>query len=275
MTKDEALRGPAQAAVNFIEMAQNPNIGAWRYTPGSDSGDTSVVGWQVMALKSAQMAGLAVDTGKLDLVQKWLRSVAKGHYMGLFAYQPYREPSPTMTAVGLLCRQYLGAGKDERFMQEGVEYLMNNMPDADNRDVYSWYYSTQVMHNLVDANWDRWNRQVRRVLIETQCRDQSCATGSWDPERPSPDGWGAKGGRVFMTSLSTLTLEVYYRYLSLYKVSHDPLFEEKQRNGGPGPGFKDDGPLGPGSHSPDRDDSEPIVRHPKSPPTQRGIWSID
>jgi hypothetical protein len=53
------------------------------------------------------------------------------------------------------------------------------------------------------------------------------------------------------------------------------LFEEKQRNGGPGPGFKDDGPLGPGSHSPDRDDSEPIVRHPKSPPTQRGIWSID
>ena len=226
-----------------------------------------------MALKSAQMAGLAVDTGKLDLVQKWLRSVAKGHYMGLFAYQPFREPSPTMTAVGLLCRQYLGAGKDERFMQEGVEYLMNNMPDADNRDVYCWYYSTQVMHNLVDANWDRWNRQVRRVLIETQCRDQSCATGSWDPEHPSPDGWGAKGGRVFMTSLSTLTLEVYYRYLSLYKVSHDPLFEEKDR--GPGPGFKDDGPLGPGSRGPDRDDSEPIVRRPKSPPTQRGIWSID
>ena len=74
----------------------------------------------------------------------------------------------------------------------------------------------------------RWNRQVRRVLIETQCRDGSCANGSWDPEYPGQDAWGAKGGRLFVTSLSALTLEIYYRYLSLYKVSHDPLFEEKQ-----------------------------------------------
>ncbi len=239
-----------------------------------ESGDTSVVGWQVMALKSAQLAGLAVDTGRLELVQKWLRAVAKGHYLGLFAYQPYREPSPTMTSVGLLCRQYLGAGKNERFMQEGVEYLMNNLPEVNGqRDVYYWYYATQVMHNLVDANWDRWNRQVRRVLIESQCRDGSCATGSWDPERPSLDAWGFKGGRLFVTSLSTLTLEIYYRYLSLYKVSHDPLFEEKDRD--PGPGFKADRPPGPGFQGPDRDDSEPVVRRPKPPPAQRGIWSID
>ena len=76
------------------------------------------------------MAGLAVDTGRLELVQKWLRAVAKGHYQGLFAYQPSREPSRTMTAVGLLCRQYLGAGRDEKFMQEGVEYLLNNLPET-------------------------------------------------------------------------------------------------------------------------------------------------
>ena len=271
MTKDETLRLPAQAAVNFIEMAQNPNIGAWRYTPNVESGDTSVVGWQVMALKSAQMAGLAVDTGRLELVQKWLRAVAKGHYMGLFSYQPFREPSPTMTSVGLLCRQYLGAGKDERFMQEGVEYLLNNLPDADQRDTYYWYYATQVMHNLVDRNWDRWNRQVRRVLIETQCRD-GCPTGSWDPQLPSQDAWGAKGGRLFVTSLSTLTLEIYYRYLALYKVSHDPLFEEKNRGG---PGFKTARPPGPGAAGPDGDDSEPVVRQPKPRPSQRGIWSID
>lgn len=57
MTKDESLRGPAQAAVNFIEMAENPDIGALRYTPGLQSGDTSVVGWQVMALKSTRWPG--------------------------------------------------------------------------------------------------------------------------------------------------------------------------------------------------------------------------
>jgi hypothetical protein len=254
-------------------MAQNAG-GAWRYTAGTQSGDTSVVGWQVMALKSAQMAGLAVDTGRLELVQKWLQSVAKGHYLGLFAYQAYREPSPTMTSVGLLCRQYLGAGKDERFMQEGVEYLMNNMPEANGeRDIYYWYYATQVMHNLPGRDWDKWNRQVRRVLIESQCRDGSCATGSWDPERPGLDAWGFKGGRLFMTGLSTLTLEIYYRYLSLYKVSHDPLFEERDRDGGPG--FKEHRPHGPDFQGPDRDDSEPVVRRPKPQPAKPSIWSID
>jgi hypothetical protein len=274
MTKDEALRGPAQAAVNFIEMAQNPSTGAWRYTPGTESGDTSVVGWQVMALKSAQMAGLGVDTGRLELVRKWLQAVAKGHYSGLFAYQPFREPRPSMTAVGLLCHQYLGAGRDERFMHEGVDYMLNNLPDANDRDIYYWYYATQVMHNLMDANWDRWNRQVRRVLIETQCRDGSCATGSWDPQHPSIDSYGFKGGRLFETSLSTLTLEIYYRYLSLYKIPHDPLFQEKDRHDG-GPGFKDHRPAGPGFQDSDPDDSKPVVRQPKPPPPKRGIWSLD
>jgi hypothetical protein len=78
---------------------------------------------------------------------------------------------------------------------------------------------------------------------------------------------------LFLTSLSTLTLEIYYRFLSLYKVSHDPLFEEKDR--GPGPGFKDIRPLGPGGPGPDGDDSEPVVRQPKPAPAKQGIWSID
>ena len=69
-------------------MAQNPNIGGWRYTPGVESGDTSVVGWQVMALKSAQMAGLAVDTGRLELVSNGCGSVRQGPLPG-----PLRLPA--------------------------------------------------------------------------------------------------------------------------------------------------------------------------------------
>ena len=100
---------------------------------------------------------------------------------------------------------------------------MENMPDPKSRDIYYWYYATQVMHNMCDADWDTWNRKMRKLLVETQCKT-GCATGSWDPIVPTQDNWGALGGRVMMTSLSALTLEVYYRYLPLYQLDKE---EEK------------------------------------------------
>jgi len=48
-----------------------------------------------------------------------------------------------------------------------------------------------------------------------------CSAGSWDPNKPTKDAWGEPGGRLMMTSLSCLTLEVYYRYLPLYKLDQD------------------------------------------------------
>ena len=47
-------------------------------------------------------------------------------------------------------------------------------------------------------------------------RSQSLRRGSWDPNGPTADPWGGHGGRHMITSLSVLTLEVYYRYLPLY-----------------------------------------------------------
>jgi hypothetical protein len=46
-----------------------------------------------------------------------------------------------------------------------------------------------------------------------------CDRGSWDAFQPQPDEWGRAAGRLFVTSLSLLTLEVYYRYLPLYQPS--------------------------------------------------------
>jgi hypothetical protein len=66
-------------------------------------------------------------------------------------------------------------------------------------------------------DWDAWNRRMRRILIESQCKT-GCATGSWDPDKPSEDAWGRQGGRLMVTSLSALTLEIYYRYLPLYQL---------------------------------------------------------
>jgi hypothetical protein len=58
---------------------------------------------------------------------------------------------------------------------------------------------------------------MRRVLIDSQDKE-GCAAGSWNPAKPTPDAWSDQGGRIMVTSLCCLTLEVYYRYLPLYKL---------------------------------------------------------
>ena len=97
-----------------------------------------------------------------------------------------------------------------------MAYLGRNLP-LEKRALLYWYYATQVMHNLPGPQWDAWNRQLRRILVKTQVKDQ-CATGSWDPESPTSDLWGKRGGRLMQTSLSASGLKVYYRYLPLYRL---------------------------------------------------------
>ncbi|HZZ72194.1 MAG TPA: prenyltransferase/squalene oxidase repeat-containing protein, partial [Pirellulales bacterium] len=216
LSQDKAVGRAAQQAINFIVSAQNAGTGGWRYEPGQE-GDTSVVGWQVMALKSAQMAYLNVPQSALDGAKKWLDSCSSGNYKEMCSYQPDSGPTMSMTSVGLLCNQYLHMKRDDPKMHGGVEYLMKNLPSNGQRNIYYWYYATQVMHNLPGTEWDTWNRTMRKLLIDTQ-EKEGCAAGSWNPDKPGKDAWGGPGGRVMITSLSALTLEVYYRYLPLYQL---------------------------------------------------------
>ncbi len=219
LSHDRSIGIAAQKAIDFIAAAQNGTTGGWRYVPGQD-GDTSVLGWQLMAIKSAQTAGLKVNAAVLDGAKKWLRSVSlsgrEGGPRGLFSYQPGVHATPPMTAVGLLCNQYLGVGREDPVTASSVEYLMDNQPDArTTHNLYYWYFGTQAMHSLADKDWDAWNRRIRSILVNTQSRE-GCASGSWDPDKPQRDTRAGAGGRLMMTSLSAMTLEVYYRYLPVY-----------------------------------------------------------
>lgn len=220
LTKDPAIGRSAAASLGFIASGQDPSTGGWWYQHKQPGGDTSVVGWQMMALKSGNMAGLEMSGSSFEGGRTWLKSVSKGSNGGLFAYRPDSGAGPAMTAVGLLCSQYLGMRADDPAMKEGVQYLMRNLPDEKTerkRNCYYTYYATQVMHNIPGPEWDKWNRAMRRGFIETQVKE-GCATGSWDPEKPVKDAWSEQGGRLMLTSLATLSLEVYYRYLPLYQL---------------------------------------------------------
>ena len=224
ISNDKLVGRAAQGALNFIMQAQDPAGGGWRYAP-REPGDTSVTGWQLMALKSGQMAYLNVSPVVFERAKFFLKACSGGKAGGLFTYMPGGKTAGgdirAVTAVGLLCEQYMHMLRSDPAMAEGTALLMQNMPDPNIRNIYYWYYATQVMHNQLGADWDNWNRKMRRTLIDAQCKDNSCAGGSWDPAKPTPDAWGTSGGRLMMTSLSALILEVYYRYLPLYKIEEE------------------------------------------------------
>ena len=217
MTHDLRLQLPALAALRFIEIGQNRETGGWRYTYRDSGSDTSVFGWQLTALEIGRKAGFDPGRPTLDLAKKWLAGVSHGDSKGLFSYQPLRQPSLTMTAVGMLGTQYLGAHGDDPRLADATRYLMAGLPDLSHRDSYYWYYATQAMHNMPGQAWDKWNEAMRSVLLQTQSHGPACAAGSWDPVKPVRDPWAAYGGRLMMTGLATLTLEVYYRYAPLYE----------------------------------------------------------
>ena len=212
LTGDPGLQNPAQRAINFIVAAQSAR-GGWRYQP-RESGDTSVAGWQIMALKSGQMAGLQVPAKTLAQSGKWLDSCASPDGGG-YGYQGPGDGPTSMTAVGLLCRQYLGWGARNPGLQAGIKKLKELPPSAANT-IYYTYYATQVMYHTGGEAWEFWNPKVRDLLIAQQDRGLRKAhqAGSWDPKG---DLWGGGGGRIMVSSLALLTLEVYYRYLPLYR----------------------------------------------------------
>jgi hypothetical protein len=213
LTQDPLLKPSAQAAVNYLVFAQHEE-GGWRYGP-HQQGDTSVTGWQVAALKTARLAGLSVPEPTMKKAQAYLdNSMSDTDYgYGYFG----KGSTPSMSAVGLLCRQYLqGWGPDSPAMSKGVANWLTKDPPKDSRSMYFYYYATQVMHNIGGQQWKRWNEKMRDALIKGQDKGADSRhahqKGSWSPVG---DPFGSVGGRLMITSLSILTLEVYYRGIPL------------------------------------------------------------
>ncbi|QDV23339.1 prenyltransferase/squalene oxidase repeat-containing protein [Aureliella helgolandensis] len=210
MTGDYWLQPYAQRACDFACESQSPQ-GGWRYEPRSDS-DTSVTGWFVMGLKSGKSAGLEINGYVFPRVEEYLESVGSDYNAG-YAYQPGRPASPSMTAEGLLCRQYLGWHRNMPGMSQGLSSLVaNHLLNVDRSDVYYWYYATQSLHHYGGPLWEEWNAKLR-VDVPAKQEKRGAERGSWSPNR---DAWGATAGRLYTTCLSLYCLEVYYRHMPLY-----------------------------------------------------------
>jgi hypothetical protein len=210
---------PAQLAVNYIMASQDPVGGGWGYGYRSP-GDTSILGWNLMGLKSGHMAFLQVDPMSVKRAVAFLDSVQTDEGSGY----GYNAPgnSPSLTAAGLLCRMYLGWKKDHPALNRGLDRLAKMGP---NNNLYYGYYGTQVMHHVEGDRWVAWNAKMRDMLVKEQSK-QGHEQGSWY-EPFGQASHGESGGRIYITSLATMILEVYYRHLPIYsQQSVDEEFKE-------------------------------------------------
>ena len=223
MSGDDRLRLPAQLAVKYLLESQHAAAGGWRYGP-NQAGDLSATSWMFLAMRDAQMAGLTIEATPLKRAERFIDSCAAGPdeaKLSRYAYEPNKEAKLSLTAAGLLTRQYLGWKRDNPHLQAGAAYLVQNQPPESATQlgqIYYYYYATQVLHHLEGSEFDLWNQRMREHLLRTQ-EKSGHQTGSWSPEGAD---WGKQGGRLYSTSLALSSLEVYYRHFPMYRPVSKP-----------------------------------------------------
>ena len=200
---DAALKGAA-----FIVAAQHRDTGGWRYTPG-EPGDTSVFGWQVMALHSAEQLGFELPAPAREGVARYAQIASTGPRKMLGGYTPGAGPTFAMTAELLFARILLGQAFEDADVKEAGDYLLQH-PASPGGDIYGWYYASLALVQFENDAWRAWNERCRETLVATQ-RKGGPSDGCWDANMR----WGDHAGRIYTTALATLTLEVYYRYLPM------------------------------------------------------------
>ncbi|MEZ6067765.1 MAG: hypothetical protein R3B90_19105 [Planctomycetaceae bacterium] len=132
-----------------------------------------------MALHTARMAELNVPSEAYLVASRFLdRCQENPADPSRYKYKPTypvdREQRLSMTASGLLARQWLGWPHHLAAMRLGANYLLSEeeRPDWDNgrRNVYGWYYQAGALHNMGGESWKEWFAVANRSWSRTSRR---------------------------------------------------------------------------------------------------------
>ncbi|MEW6306399.1 MAG: prenyltransferase/squalene oxidase repeat-containing protein [Verrucomicrobiota bacterium] len=229
--QDKLIRDRAVKAIELILRSQRVRKhsvrfdGGWRYTPESGDSDLSVSVWQLMALRSAKNAGMAVPKESIDQAVDYLkRSYASNRdasgkpteAVSGFAYQPGGGAEFATTAAGLLALQVCGEYSAPEVI--GASEWLLDLTDTGRRGrrmdysqrwfFYGMYYYAQGMQKRGGEHARAAKQFTERILLDNQLPD-----GSW----LSGDGQERNAGRVYSTSLAILSLAVKYHFLPIYQ----------------------------------------------------------
>jgi len=205
---DPALREEVDAklhrAVALILKSQNPE-GGWRYDPEPREADISVTICQIMALRAARNAGIAVPKSAVDRCVKYVMN-CQDRGFGYFRYQlqgggGFGQEAFARTAAGVvaLCSAGYYLNTDVAAIQDpaeqarakaavagiraGLEFMRRNRPlggpmgRLDMHYFYGHYYAMQAMFAAGGDYWKEWYPAVREELIGRQLAEGCWADG--------------------------------------------------------------------------------------------------
>ena len=239
LTNDQAVKGPAQKAIDLIVKRQVID-GASKFGWGwsnvvsqPERIDAATSRWCVMALRAAAASGLNVGQG-LEGAEQYLKrawdaanadfivtdnlteeAVFPAHWSSVTgACEADRDGHDSLaTSEGALMAAFLFNGiRDPLRYSLANDALHHHMPTGFPTNLRDLYTNTMaIFHTQVgDEQWNIWNTSFRDMLITAQRKGDGCFDGSWDFANT---GETEGRGRLMSTAFCCLSLEVYYHEL--------------------------------------------------------------
>jgi hypothetical protein len=217
MTRDETIKEKLQKAINLIQRSQSNqpgNEGGWRYQPVPFDADISVTICQIMALRAARDAGIAVPPSVIGNAIKYVQQCQNPD--GGFSYMT-RGAGGTgsgfaRSAAGVASLYYAGHFQGDD-LDRGLKYLKQFAPSAtanqndpdmvasQGQYYYGNYYGVQAMFLAGGDNWAAWYTGIRDQLIARQT-----ASGNWTGEITDD----------YCTAMALIILQMPNRYLPVF-----------------------------------------------------------
>jgi len=164
MSRQPDLRDKLRKAVQLIVDCQNKR-GGWSYYPKiEDRTDLSVTVMQVMALRSANEAGIHVPKDTIDKAVEAIRYCFEKKSGG-FGYTGPHGAKFSTTGAGVTALQTVGVYHDE-MVERGLRYLKENAFKKKEWFWYGHYYISVAMYHEGGEAWEEYYPKIRKIAIE-------------------------------------------------------------------------------------------------------------